>query len=451
MAAQEKHLYQGGSTAILNAERRNLYISPDTLSYDNAVLTPFLTSLASWGTKTTSDPQFKMFEYKRKRKSYFKISTGATVAADDGEDAITITSTGAVGMPATFTNYLVGLVGEIVAGNGAGDAPSTNPNDIKGQVVITTFTNATTVSVKNKTKASITIANNDWFVVTGTAFGEGASAANPYFDEIKVVWNQLGIHKKAFQVTRTLYNAYLRGESNEYLRLKAVAEADFDREMEFKLLFSQSNIGTNLRTGDTFGDGGLTDADGNVIRDTYGAFRAIWDTGVTTGSNRNKIGIVPTSYKYSDFVSDCEAIFDNKPERILPMFCSDKMLTYFNQIEGTPGMGIAGNSKWTVNFPSIGGSRPGKLGFNIREWESPHGTIQLVPTRSITDSVFNGAAIAIDPAQVFLAQMKDGAKEFQEDIKKDNAPEIIKSQFRGELGVGLQQADNHTILYLKEA
>ena len=68
--------------------------------------------------------------------------------------------------------------------------------------------------------------------------------------------------------------------------------------------------------------------------------------------------------------------------------CWCRFISFFNKIEGTSGAGVVAKSKWNVNFPKMNSERASSLGFNIKEWESPHGTIQFVRTPIMTKDPF---------------------------------------------------------------
>lgn len=444
MAATEKHLYQGGSTAILATDRRDHYIQSNVVKTRYPNVAPFLTAVANWNqTLYPKDPQFKMFQYTSQWvKQYFQVTTGATSAADDAEDTLAVTVTGAVGMPATFTNHLVGL--KVQNHANVGGKPS---GVAKGTFVITTFTSTTSINVKNLGSASVVIANDDWLVIIGTAFGEGTVAANPSHNELQVRWNQCGIHKTSFQLTKTIMQAVLRGESNEYERMKRIKGQEHMIQKERDLLFSTSSIGIG-ESGDTFSDGARTDVDGNVIRSTYGAFQAVLNYGSSdvTSDDQNKFPINPLTYTYNSWVDDQEKIFDETPDGVLPMFVGNHLLSYFNKIEGNNGSGLTGKSGWKINFPKMDKERAGSLGFNIREWEGPHGIIQFVRTPSFTKSPYNGYGFAADPQNITHVVFRK--PEYQQNIVTNNAPDYQKNQYMSDEGMCVTNLYNHNILYL---
>jgi len=442
MSAVDKNLYTGSSTAVLYTDQRNFYISPNVVKKNYPLVTPFLTATSNWGQVLyPADPQYKMFQYSPGWvKQYFFAGSTVTSAADNAEDTLTITATGAVGMPSTFTNHLLNLKLAVHSI----DEHSKPTGAAKGVVVITTFTSATSVNVKNLGSSSVTITSGDALVVIGTAFGEGTVAAKPSYDGIKTVWNQAGIHKTSFQLTKTLMAASLRGESKEYDRLKVVKMQEHQIQKERDLLFSISSIGTNLTgSGDTFGDGGRTDVDGNTIRSTYGVFQALLDKGVTdtTSDDQNIFDIALASYSYSNFVDDSEKIFEYMPEGVMPVFSSDKLISYFNKVEGAGGKGFTANSKWQPGQIKISESQTSKMGFNFRELESPNGTLQFIKTPVITKSPYNGYGMAVDPANIFHVVYRK--PEYQQNIDTNDAPDYQKNQYFSDEGAGITNLPNH--------
>lgn len=449
MAESTKALFTGGANVNPTLDQRNFYVDPQNIKKKWANITPVLTSLANFEMRRgLKDPMFKMFEYTFKTKQCFKVTNGVTTTGDT-EAQLTVTGTGAIGLPTTLTNYLVNKQCVVVA-----DKDGAPAGAVKGNILITTFTSSTVIKVKRLGTADFVIADNDWLFIINSDFGAGAYAANPSYDTIRTVWNQCGESKTSFQVVKDIYYAYLRGESNEYLRLKEVADRDHKRENELKILYSRSTTGTNLNTGDTFVDGQTTDADGNVVRPTYGLLTAILDFGSSTvGSReRNIYEINRATFDYKALEEMTENLFYGIPDGVMPFYVPSSIMSFFNTIQGTYGSGIAGNSKWSVQtapnkLPSMGNSTMSRMGFNVREWETSNGVIQLVKCSTMTDSPYPNTGVAIDPDNAFLAEYGEGAM-FEEDILKDNRPTLIKSQFSSQLGVGLTNISQHKAITL---
>ena len=284
--------------------------------------------------------------------------------------------------------------------------------------------------------------------MNGTGFGEGTVAANPSHNELALRWNQTGIHKTSFQLTKTLMAAALRGESSEYDRLKKYKGQEHMIKKERDLLFSTSNIGIG-ESGDTFADGGLTDVNGNTVRSTYGAFKAVYDYGssTTTSDDQNIFAINEASYTYANWVDNTEKMFDENPEGVLPMFVGAGLLSFFNKLEGTGGAGVTAKSKWTVNFPRMNSEKASRLGFSIKEWESPHGIIQFVRIPVMTKDPFAyKAGLMIDPANIDHVVFRK--PEYQQNITTDNAPDYQKNQYFSDEGIAITNIYNHNIMYL---
>lgn len=445
MAAAEKHLYQGTSSSVMYTDRRDFYVQPQVVKTRYAEVAPFLTAVSNWDQQTNlRDPQYKLFQFTSPWvKQYFHVTTGATISAGDSAGTLAVTVTGAVGMPSALGNYLVGQKMDVYAVD-ADDKPTGAP---KGTVLCTVFTSVTSINVKTM-GGTVVVANTDVLYLKGTAFGEGTVAANPSHNELSTRWNQTGIHKTSFQLTKTLMQANLRGESSEYNRLKRIKGQEHMIKKERDLLFSISSIGIG-ESGDTFGDGGRTDVDGNTVRSTYGAFSAVYNYGTATATSddQNIFPIIEGSYTYSNWVDDTEKIFDESADKVLPMFVGAGLLSYFNKIEGTGGAGVVAKSKWTVNFPKMNSERASSLGFSIKEWESPHGVIQFVRTPVMTKDPFAyKAGLAIDPSNI--SHMVFRKPEYQQNIVTDNAPDYQKNQYFSDEGVAITNIYNHNIMYL---
>jgi hypothetical protein len=452
MAAIDKNLYDGSSSSVLYTDRRDFYIKPNVVKELYPTVTPFLTFVSNFNTLTgLKDPQFKLFQHTNPWvRQYIAVNGAVTTAADNAEDAVTVSATYSVGLPSTFTAALKNLKCNVHASTtplALGGKPTGNP---LGTVVITTFTNTTTISVKNMTSASIDIPAYGFLEVIGTAYGEGSEAGTGWTDELKVVWNQCGIHRTPFQLTKVLMKAALRGESNEYVRTKIQKSQEHQVQKEREMMLSMSNIGTNLNqqvttyhAADTFGDGGRTDADGNTIRSTFGCLSAIMQYGSTstTDDDQNIFNITEASYTYNNFVDQTEKSFQFVSDGVTPIFCGAGFMSYWNKLSGVDG--IATKSKWVVN---LGDMKTGRLGFNYRELETPHGVYQLVPTPSLTKSVYNKSGFAPGKDDVFHAIYE--TPQYAQNIKTDNNPLYQKNEYISQEGIGLTNLPVHKMFQI---
>lgn len=439
MSAISKNLYDGSSSSVLYTDRRDFYIKPNVVRELYPTVTPFLTFVSNFNTITGfKDPQFKMFQHRNPWvRQYIYVTTGTTTAADNAEDTLAIDSTKSLGLATTFTSALVGLKANIFAAGSDGKPVA----PCLGSCLITTFTSATSVNIKNLTSASIVIPNASYLEVIGTEFGEGSEAPNSWADELQVVWNQCGIHRTSFQLTKVLMDAALRGESSEYDRMKLQKSQEHQIQKERNMLFSQSNIGTNLtQTGDTFSDGSRTDVNGNTVRSTYGALQAIIDKGSVdlSDDDQNGFSITEGSYTYSDFVDQTEKSFWYVDDGTQPLFCGNGFMSYWSKMNGAGAAGLSGKSRWTVQLSE---RKVGRLGFSYRELETPHGIYQLVPTSSMTKSPYNKWAFAPGKDDIFHAIYQ--SPKYMQNIKTDNNPLYQKNEYISQEGIGLTNLQVH--------
>ena len=317
MASNAKIL--SGASGVLYDDRRDFYLRPNVVKELWTDVTPFTTVVANQNTVTgLADPQFKMFEHRNPWvKQYFQSSHTSNIAADDAEDTIAITASSVVGMEGEGSNAAydswIGLTCEIWASL----TPSSTNKAPKGHVLITsvaTSGSSTSIGVKNMGSDAITgLASGDYYVVVGSAHGEGTKAATAWADEIAVVYNQCQIFKTAVEVTGTLLEAALRGESDELARLRNQKSQEHKIQKERAFLFGRSPI--NMKS--AFADGSLSDGadtNGKYVRSTMGIMAALEKHGNASGDDQNIFEITESSYKYSNFVDDMEKVFQYIPE-----------------------------------------------------------------------------------------------------------------------------------------
>ena len=443
--ATEKNLAASG---VLYDDRRDFYISPQVVQELWTDVTPFTTIVSNKETRQTNDPLFKMFEHRQpwiEQKCAIDGIT-ATLAADGAEDAIAIQGISNLPTPATTGEGLawLGLVFEVW--------DITNTTN-KGTAIVTTVTDATHVKVKNMGDA-FTFADDDNMYVIGNAHGEGTEAPNAWADDLKVVWNSTQIFKTPLQITGTLLQAALRGESSELARLRLQKSQEHKIQKERAFLFGTRVGGTGLAESaysdgmvganidETFADGGNTELGGsNLIRSTYGIISALEKYGNATAAHdfQNVFTASEASYSYGKFVDDMEKVFQYVPEAgFKRAFVGAGALGYWSKMAGTTGM--AGNSGWTV---SLGDMKRDALGFNYRMLETPHGMLQLIPTPSLRGR-YNKHMLVIDESNMFHAQYRSPM--YQTNIKTDNAFDGVKDQYFSDEGIGISQINSHSLI-----
>lgn len=447
MAATQKSLYAGTSSSVLYTDRRNFYIKPNVVREQYPAVTPFLTFVSNFNTMTgLADPKFKMFQHRNPWvRQYIQMndSGDVTSAADNAEDACTISPTTSLGLESTFTAAIKGLKCNVFASTTPSAVGGKPTGESLGTVVITTFTNATTVSVKNLTGASVTIPQYGFLEVIGSEFGESSESPAGSYDELQVVWNQCGIQRTSFQLSNVLMQASLRGESKEYDRMKLLKSQEHQVQKERNLMFSSNAIGTNLGQGDTFSDGGRTDADGNVLRSTYGVFQAVLDYGSTdvTDDDQNVFSIPTASYSYANFVDQTSKSFEYVDDLVQPLFVGRGFNAYWSKMDGATH--LAGKSKWTVN---ISDAKKGRLGFHYKELETPNGVYQMILTPSLTKSPYNNYAIAPGKDDIFHAIYEK--PQYFQNIKTDNNPLYQKNEYISQEGIGITNLPVHKMFKL---
>ena len=428
MAATEKLLKASG---VLYTDRRDFYVDPQVTKELWTDVAPFTTLISNQESRDVPDPIFKMFEHRNPWvKQEFQSATDvASLAAGDSESGA-MDIDGISGLSSSADSSYVGLVCEVW-----NEAKTTK----RGSVIISSVVDSNTIKYKNITDSAIDVADNDYFIVTGNARGEGSSSPDAWADELTVVWNSCQIFKTPLQVTGTLEAAVLRGESSELARLRRQKAQEHKIQKEKAFLFGTRVGGTNLSgSSDSFADGGRTDADGNLIRSTYGIIPAIDDYGTTSGDDQNIFAIAEDTYTYADFVDDMEKVFQYVPESgVKRCFVGAGALGYWSKMAGTNTM--SGKSSWTVN---VGDMKRDALGFNYRTLETPHGMLQLIPTPSLRGP-YNKYMLVVSDDNLFHAQYRPMV--YQANIKTDNAFDGVKDQYMSDEGVGIQLIESHKL------
>jgi len=425
-----------GSSGVLYTDRRDFYMRPNVVKELWTDVTPFTTVVANQQTISgLKDPQFKMFEHRNPwQKQYFQTSTTAELLADNNADTWAVTSGSVVGMEGEGGDYgynsWIGLECEVWSAL----TPGSNK---RGVVLITAVANSgasANISVKNMGDGAFTPASGDYLVVVGNAYGEGTSAGTAWSDELSVVYNQCQIFKTPLQITGTLLEASLRGESSELARLRDQKSQEHKIQKERAFLFGRSPINTS----GGFDDNSLSDANGNIVRSCMGIIPAIEKHGATSGADQNRFTISEASYAYGNFVDDMEKVFQYVPEAgVKRAFCGMGAMSYFSKMSGASG--LAGNSGWTVNLSDM---KRDSLGFNYRVLESPHGAIQLIPTPVLREA-YNKTMLVVSDENLFHAQYR--APKFQANILTDDAYDGVKDQYMSDEGIGVTLIESHKL------
>ncbi len=432
--ATEKQLYNGGASSVLYTDRRDFYVDPQVTKELWTDVAPFTTLVSNRETRDVPDPIFKMFEHRNPWvKQEFSINKGTPGTLPNNDTGLTgIPIDGIVGLASSADSSYVGL--EVEIWNSA-------KTTYKTVALVSAVASNGEITLKHLKAGTQALADNDVCIVIGNARGEGSSSPDAWSDELSTVWNSTQIFKTPLQITGTLEAAVLRGESSELARLRKMKAEEHKMQKEKAFLFGKRIGGTGLSgSSDSFADNGRTDADGNIVRTTYGLIPAIEDYGASSGDDKN-IFTVGDSYSYSNFVDDMEKVFQYVPEAgVKRAFCGAGALGYWSKLASASGSNVmASNSGWTVN---IGDMKRDALGFNYRVLETPHGMLQLIPTPALRGP-YNKYMVVVSDENLFHAQYRPMV--YQANIKQDNAFDGVKDQYMSDEGLGLQLIESHKL------
>tara|TARA_R100001460_G_scaffold23732_6_gene47790 strand:+ start:23666 stop:24970 length:1305 start_codon:yes stop_codon:yes gene_type:complete len=417
-----------GSSGVLYTDRRDFYIRPNIVKELWTDVTPFTTVVANQSTISgMADPTFKMFEHRNPWvKQKFQIDTviaNGAMPADNIESG-NVTISGAEGIE--LGDNIVGLELEVFSST---DVP-------KFKCVVTTRNNDGTIKFKLlEDKGSHALANSDYAMVIGSAFGEGTNSPTAWSNDLSVVYNQCQIFKTPIEVTGTLLEASLRGESKELARLRDMKSQEHKIQKERAFLFGSNLAGIKASFSDLEA---LGDASGNTLRTTMGIIPALNQHGNTTGYEQNVFASSDVD-TYAEFVDAMEKIFQYVPTSGMKRaFVGAGALGYWSKMGGNAGS-FAGDSGWTVN---LGDMKRDALGFNYRVLETPHGMLQLIPT-PVLRGPYNKHMLIVSDENLFHAQYR--RPQFQASIQA-NDYDGVKDQYMSDEGIGISLIESHALM-----
>jgi len=444
------------ASGVLYTDRRNFYLSPQVTKELWTDVAPFTTTVSNMGTVRPPDPDYKLFEHRSGwMEQKFQLNDGSANAWSStngapGETLVLDAVDGITGLDSAVSSSYLGLEVEIYADDGAGNI---DPAAYQGLALITTIVVAgavTLTSLGNATDANFycgAVADDSHFLVQGNAFGEGTEAPEAWADELSVVFNSSQIFKTPVEVTGTLYEAALRGYSDELARLRSEKSKTHKIQKEKAFLFGMRTTGIGGAannagggTDSTFIDH-ISDAGSKIVRTTMGIIPALRRYGSTSGVAKNLIEIDEATYSYSNFVDDTEKVFRYVPSvGVKYGFAGAGMLSYWSKMEQTSG--IHANSGWSV---TIEGTQRDSLGFNYRTLITPHGQIRLIPTPALRGPYANTMLVIEKEQMQHIVYRKPM---FQANIKTDNAYDGIKDQYFSDEGVGFTLMEAHSYWWL---
>lgn len=435
------------NTGLLFTDRRDFYISPQMVKELWPDVTPFLTVMYSRGTRGTPDPDFKMFEHRSGFVDQnLTLGTISSAWASDGTHAGSVATavvTAASGLHTAVDSSYIGLELQIYDATLATRKAVALITSVSAGAFSTGTITMTALGNPDSADDHIAaLASTDVCYVIGNARAEGDTSPEAFSDELKTVWNSAQIFKTPVQITGTLYEAALRGYSNELARLRMEKMKEHKIQMERAFLFGVRKDGINLGASstDTFGDNHIKDGTlATNIRTTYGIVSAIRKYGSTSGDNQNIFGINPATYKYTNLVEDSEKVFQyiSLANRKVG-FCGQQFLSYWSKVDSNL-------FKQSSGLLSIGPREQGTFGYNFRVLATPHGEIELVYAPSMRGP-WGKYMVVVDPGNIEHVQYR--AAKYQTNIKTDNAYDGVKDQYFNDEGVGINLIESHSLWYL---
>ena len=425
-------------SGVLYTDRRDFYIDPQVVKELWTDVSPFTTVISNNETRQTNDPVFKMFEHRNPWvKQKFAFNAGVAIGdPDTGATSAVIAVDGIVGLEAAATAAWKGLIVE------AWDATETTRKAVLLIVDADGGGDVTCKALWTSDDGAYTTVDGDICHVIGNAQGEGEEAPEAWSDELEVVWNSCQIFKTPLEITGTLLQASLRGESSELARLRMQKNQEHKMQKEKAFLFgvrgdSGGTGGTNLGGSESFDDFGRTGPGGGKVRTTYGIVSALNAYGAASGDDQS-VYTIGSSYKYGDFVDDMEKVFQYVPTSgVKRAFCGAGALGYWSKMAGSEG--FAGGSGWTVNLSDM---KRDTLGFNYKILETPHGILQLIPTPALRGPN-NKYMLIVDEDNLFHAQYRSPM--YQTNIKTNNAYDGVKDQYFSDEGIGISLIESHNL------
>ena len=358
--------------------------------------------------------------------------TIAATSSGTSTESSALTFDAAYGVPASGTTP---TISEALA-NTIWEVYDSTGSTLRGVVMLTEDSSATTAKFKNLGKTAITTVSGDKFVLISNGQGEGAVAPEAWSSELTTVWNQCQIFRTPIEITGTLAQASLRGANKELARLRGDKMMEHKIHMEKAFLFGASPLGTNLdASSDTFSDlDKLVGLDDKVARTTTGIVRAIQLYGATTGQYRSNISIGAAA-SYDDLVDELEIVFQYVPNSgVKTCFTGGTALGFWSK------RAMEKNSGWVIN---VNTEERNMVGQKVRTLITPFGDLDLNLTHSFKYEHANQMLI-VDPRNLEYVQYRPSS--FNTNIKTDDGYDGIKDEYFSDAGMGITQIKAHQLI-----
>lgn len=422
------------SAGVLFDERRDFYLSDRYTKELWKDVSPFVTMLANLSYDSVRDPDFKMFEHRAGfiEQTLTVGAAGGSVWSVDGSpgDTTTVTIAALDGLGDSVGEWLVDMNFEIYSDadvyGGVARIQSVNGSDV------------TLVSQGNPADAgnlADAIANDFVLECIGPAIGEGEVSPEAFADELEVVYNTTQIMRTPVEVTGTLYEAALRGYSNELARLRTQKSYEHKIQKERTMLTGVRVGGTGMGAGDNFGTI-QNNANGNKIRQTMGAISALrkYGSSTVTDEKQNVFSIDEDVDGYTQLVENAEKISQYLPSRgRFSAFASRKWISWFSTafLNNTASNGI-----------TIYNDEKSEFGYRIMRVVTPHCEIDIAPT-PVLRRRYADTMLVVNPDAIGLKRYRP--MKYSTNIKTENGYDGVKDEFFSDEGLMIQLIETHSL------
>ena len=430
------------ATGVIYTDQRRFYLDKEVSELWKSVA-PFLTFSSKMRSKTTTDPDYKMFQHSAGWTNMrFQLNDSPNAWGSNGIPGQTVVwdaIDGIVGLPALDTTNYLGLAGKIYDDDGNDDG-TLGTFLGHGFISASSGTNVTITSLGNPEHATYNTAqpaDNAFFVVTHSLSGEETVSPAAASDNLEVVWNSASIIETSINVSGTLAAAGLRGYSSDLARLRN------DRTMLHKMKLNNMYYHGMRPTGiggTAYGTGSpgstsdatfishVSDANSKVVRSGMGVIAALKRYGRSelTHGEQNVFTLNQATYKYDHFVDDSAKVFQYVPTAgLLYGFCDMRFMSFFSKVSQA---GFLGNSGAKIEISDF---KLDKVGLNVRDMISPSGIIRLVYDPALKNEA-NGTMVLVDPAHIGQVVYRKTRIKF--DVKTDDDYDGIKDNIRSDEG-----------------
>ena len=440
-----KQSFTGSAAGILYTDRRDFYLTPNTVAELYKTVSPFTSVLGRFGTKRTYDPDFKLFEH-RAGWLNMKAYCDSAVKLTEGTVATNVTLDNGAGAATGYFSTETEAEGTMLD---IWDSTCTTHKATGYVSIITKGSTEHTVSfypIWVAVSGTTETADGDVVFIQSNAREEGGKATHAWDSPMEVVWNSSAIMKTSLEITGTLLAmSQLRGGSNELARLRDLKAKEHKIKQAKALYFSRRYGGTSTAPGDTTADNFLG-PNSRRVRSMQGIIPVIEDYNSTS----NVHNITMASYTWDDLVDNIVTWFEYSNDKMVKwLFCGDAVMAFFSKI-GSSGFIDGGTMQLNLNMNAT----ETKLGINVNSLETGMGTIRLVRdqlfTKGFYDSVgshrpYTGWGVLADPENINKVIFRPD--KYQTGLA-DNAygGELLLEQYFSDWGVGVTLAETHHLL-----